>query len=85
MSEDTVKPGPEAAPVDERWARTRRLTLALLAVWGFVGFALIWFARELNGLEFLGGPLGFWIASQGAVLVFLAIVVVYAWRMNRRP
>jgi putative solute:sodium symporter small subunit len=83
MPDDTSKPGPDAS-ADDGWSRTRRLTLALLAVWVFVGFGLIWFARDLNAFEFLGGPLGFWIASQGAVLVFLAIVVVYAWRMNRQ-
>ena len=68
----------------ERWRRTRRLTLVLLAVWALAGFGLVWFARDLNAFKFLGGPLGFWIASQGAVLVFVAIVVGYAWRMNRR-
>jgi len=69
----------------ERWRRTRRLTFALLAVWAFAAFGLVYFARELNGCEFLGGPLGFWIASQGAVLVFLAIVIVFAILMNRGP
>ena len=27
--------------------------------------------------------LGYWIAAQGAVLVFIAIVVAYGWAMNR--
>ena len=30
-----------------------------------------------------GWPLGYWIAAQGAVLVFIGIVVVYAWAMSR--
>ena len=30
-----------------------------------------------------GWPLGYWIAAQGAVLVFIAIVVAYGWAMNR--
>jgi cation/acetate symporter len=31
-----------------------------------------------------GWPLGFWFAAQGSVLVFIAIVAVYAWLANRR-
>jgi len=73
-------PEPSLSP---RWRRTRRLSLALLAVWAFAGFGLVYFARDFNAYEFLGGPLGFWIASQGAVLVFLAIVIVFAVLMNR--
>jgi putative solute:sodium symporter small subunit len=30
-----------------------------------------------------GWPLYFWMAAQGSVLVFVAIVVLYAWLMNR--
>ncbi len=67
-----------------RWLRTRRLTLALLLIWAVTGFGLVWFARALNAYVVLGWPLGFWVAAQGAVLVFLAIVIGYAWVMGRR-
>ena len=30
-----------------------------------------------------GWPLNYWLAAQGAVLVFMGIVVLYAWWMNR--
>ncbi|MFT7774747.1 DUF4212 domain-containing protein [Roseateles sp.] len=70
-----------SAPVDY-WRRTRRLTAWLLLAWGVVGFAPVFFARELS-VEVFGWPLAFWLASQGALLGFCAIVVVYAWRMNR--
>jgi cation/acetate symporter len=33
--------------------------------------------------EVNGWPLYFWMAAQGSVLVFIAIVAVYAWLMNR--
>ena len=29
-----------------------------------------------------GWTLGYWMAAQGAVLVFIAIVVAYAWGMS---
>jgi putative solute:sodium symporter small subunit len=74
----------EERPVDpERWRRARRLSFALLALWFVVGFGLVYFARGLNRVDFFGWPLGFWIAAQGALLVFLAIVVGYAWVMGK--
>ncbi len=65
------------------WQRTCRLTLALLAVWFVVAFGLVYEARSLNEINFFGWPLGFWVAGQGALLVFLAIVAFYAWAMGR--
>ena len=64
------------------WRRTRRLTVWLLVAWGFVAFAPVVFARELS-VEVFGWPLAFWLASQGALLGFCVIVVVYAWRMRQ--
>lgn len=64
------------------WRHTRRLTAWLLVAWAAVAFLPVVFARELT-LEVFGWPLGFWLASQGALLGFCAIVVVYARRMNR--
>ena len=30
-----------------------------------------------------GWPFNYWMAAQGAVLVFIAILAFYAWAMNR--
>ena len=67
---------------DGYWRRTRRLTVGLLVAWAVVGFAPVYFARELS-VEVWGWPLGFWLASQGALLGFCAIVIVYALCMKR--
>ena len=40
-------------------------------------------APALNRISFLGGPLGFWIAQNGAIYVFWLLVLIYAWAMNR--
>lgn len=53
----------------------------LLVVWACVSFGVSFFARELN-LSLADWPLHYWIAAQGAVLVFIGIVVVYALVMN---
>ncbi len=71
-----------AVSPDDYWRRTRRLTVGLLLAWAVVAFGPVVFARELS-VEVFGWPLAFWLASQGAVLGFCVIVIVYAWRMRR--
>lgn len=65
------------------WLRTRRLTAALLVAWFVVTFVVAFFARELD-FGFFGSPFGFWVAAQGAPIVYLAIVWIYAIVMDRR-
>lgn len=76
--------------MDERvrrdyWRRNLRLMAVLLAVWALVAFgAGIFFADLLNNIEVIGIPLGFWFANQGSILVFLGLIAVYVWRMDKR-
>ena len=65
------------------WRRTRRLTSLLLAIWLGVTFTVIFFARELASLTLFGWSLSFYLAAQGAILIYLAIVGVYALRMKK--
>jgi putative solute:sodium symporter small subunit len=65
-----------------RWRANLRLTAGLLLVWAGVSFGVALFAREL-GFAFLGAPFAVWVASQGALVVFLAIVWAYARRIER--
>jgi putative solute:sodium symporter small subunit len=65
------------------WARTLRLTAVLLAAWLALGVLGVWFARDLDAVRAFGFPLGFWFAAQGLLVLFLAIIVVYIWAMDR--
>jgi putative solute:sodium symporter small subunit len=66
------------------WKLTLRLTLLLLATWFVAGYAVaIGLAPALNQVEFLGGPLGFWFAQNGAIYVFWLLILVYAIGMSR--
>jgi putative solute:sodium symporter small subunit len=62
--------------------RVLALKLGLLAVWASVAFGSVYFARDLD-FSVLGWPFAYWFAAQGALLAFIAIVVVYAWAMKR--
>ena len=65
------------------WLKTRRWTLGLLAVWLVVNLAVPWFARDLDRYSFLGFPLGYWLAAEGALFVYVGIIAVYVWVMDR--
>lgn len=65
------------------WLRTRRLTLGLLVLWLAINLAVPWFARELDTLAGFGFPLGYWLSAEGALLLYLLIIVVYVLAMDR--
>ena len=65
------------------WRRNLALTLTLLSVWFVVTFVAGFFADDLNGVSFLGFPLGFYILAQGSLITYLVIIGVYVLAMNR--
>ena len=55
------------------WRRHLRWTAVLLLCWFGVSFGAVLLARDWR-FNLFGSPFGVWIAGQGAMLVFLAIV-----------
>jgi putative solute:sodium symporter small subunit len=69
----------------EYWRYNSRLTFTLLAIWFVVAYLLGGlFASSLNEVSFLGFPLGYYIAAQGALIVFVIEIAIYARLMNRK-
>jgi putative solute:sodium symporter small subunit len=67
------------------WRYNSRLTFTLLAIWFVVAYLLGGlFAGAMNSLSFLGFPLGYYIAAQGALIVFVIEIAIYARLMNRK-
>jgi len=75
-------PVPSAEGTQRRWRATRRLSAGVLLVWFGVTFGVAYFGRQLDSLPF-GNGWGFWMAAQGAPLVYLVLVGFYARRMDR--
>jgi putative solute:sodium symporter small subunit len=71
-----------SARQEEYWRRNLRVTGVLLVIWFLVTFVLAYFARSLT-FNFFGWPFSFYMAAQGSLLIYLAIVVYYARYMNR--
>jgi putative solute:sodium symporter small subunit len=65
------------------WQTNLRLTVALLSLWFSMTFIVSFYASELNALTFLEFPLGYYMTSQGSLLIYLAIVWFYARYMKK--
>ncbi|WP_303784158.1 DUF4212 domain-containing protein [Azovibrio restrictus] len=65
------------------WLRNRQLTLALLLIWVLVTYVASYFADSLNGFSFFGFPLGFYMAAQGSLIIYVLVVGCYALAMRR--
>jgi putative solute:sodium symporter small subunit len=65
------------------WRRLRLLSTALLLCWLAVTLAVPWFAADLNAWRIGRFPLGFWLSSQGALIVFVVLIIVYVWVVER--
>lgn len=66
------------------WLANLRLSAVLLVIWLLVPFGGgIVFRQWLDQFSIGGAPLGFWLAQQGSIYVFVALIFVYAWAMRR--
>ncbi len=85
MTQPASRPPDSTADADLRqryWRLNLRLTAALMLLWFVVSFVLTFFARELS-FSFFGWPFSYWVGAQGAILIYLAIIALYAQVMNR--
>jgi putative solute:sodium symporter small subunit len=79
----TPPPARDAHAVRRRhWRALRVWTLILLLAWAAVTFGVAYEARALS-IAFFGWPFSFWVGAQGAVLVYLGLVGLYAWVARR--
>lgn len=80
---------PQSEPTghDERlqryWRANRNLILVLFVIWLLAGYAHPPFAKALNNITILTGfPLGYYLSSQGSLIVFVVLIFAYALIMN---
>ena len=66
------------------WAANVRIILISLAIWFACSFGMgILLRPALSGIHVGGADLGFWMAQNGSIYVFLILIFAYAWRMNK--
>lgn len=64
------------------WQKNLNITGFLLLIWFLVTFGVAFFARDLS-FTFFGWPFSFWVAAQGALIVYVIIIWYYARVMER--
>lgn len=64
------------------WAKTRSLMWFCLTIWFLASFVVHFFVLSLNKIVIFGFPLGFYMASQGSLVIFVILIFWYAHRQN---
>ena len=66
------------------WKTNLKYLVVLLLIWFTVSFGFgILLVDQLNKIRFGGFKLGFWFAQQGAIYVFVILIFIYIYLMNR--
>ena len=66
------------------WKTNLKYLVIILTIWFTVSFGFgILLAERLNQIQMGGFKLGFWFAQQGAIYVFVILIFVYIYLMNR--
>ncbi|HHS94965.1 MAG TPA: DUF4212 domain-containing protein [Phaeodactylibacter sp.] len=66
------------------WKENLRYLSILLSIWFLVSYVFgILLVESLNTIKIGGFKLGFWFAQQGAIYVFVILIFVYVWWMNK--
>jgi putative solute:sodium symporter small subunit len=68
----------------EYWKSNIRIVLSLLSVWFLISFGCgILFVDALDTIRIGGFKLGFWVAQQGAIFVFVILIYIYIHLMDK--
>ena len=66
------------------WNTNLKYLLILLSIWFIVSFGFgVVLVDQLNSIQFFGFKLGFWFAQQGSIYVFVILIFIYIYLMNR--
>ena len=66
------------------WKSNLKIVFSLLVIWFLSSFGFgILFAESLNNFYLGGFPLGFWFAQQGSIYIFVILIFIYVYLMNK--
>ena len=66
------------------WKENLKYVVILLFIWFFVSFGLsILLKEKLDSITFGGFKLGFWFAQQGSMYVFVILIFIYVFLINK--
>jgi len=83
-NKDTANKAADQQRAQAYWKANLRYLVVLLSIWFVVSYgAGILFKDSLDQIRIGGFKLGFWFAQQGSIYVFVVLIFVYVWLMNR--
>jgi len=67
------------------WQRTKNLMIVHLVIWFIFAFVVHWIAPQLNkvSVPIMHFPLGFYMAAQGSLIVFVIQLFTFAKQQDR--
>ncbi|MBD2576519.1 DUF4212 domain-containing protein [Oscillatoria sp. FACHB-1406] len=66
------------------WRENTTLIRNLLLVWALVSLGgSILLVQPLNSIRLGSLPLGFWLAQQGSIVIFVILIFIYAIQMDK--
>ena len=66
------------------WRANLRLITILLVIWFAVSYVPVLIVTMLNQFNILTGfPFGYYMGSQGSLIVFVLLIFYYSWRMAK--
>jgi putative solute:sodium symporter small subunit len=65
------------------WQRTRNLMFVHIGIWLVFSFVVHAFAPSLNKFSFMDFPLGYYMAAQGALVVFVVQLFVFVKQQEK--
>jgi putative solute:sodium symporter small subunit len=65
------------------WAKTRNLMWVTLAIWALSSFFIHFLVTPLNSVVIAGFPLGFYMAAQGSLIIFVVLIFWFSWKQNK--
>jgi putative solute:sodium symporter small subunit len=71
------------ARLERYWQANIRIITILLIIWFAVAYVPPLFVNQLNQIVIAGFPLGYYMGSQGSLIVFVLEIFFYAWYMNK--
>lgn len=64
------------------WNKTKSLMITMMILWVIFGYVVHMFVGSLNNIVILGFPLGYYMAAQGSLIVFVVMLFVFASKQN---
>jgi len=85
MADTKARQADSTANEEAHWDKTTKLMLTHLGIWFFFGYVIHMFVVPLNKIiiPILGFPLGFYMAAQGSLIVFVVMLFMFAKQQNR--